>query len=156
MNNSSSTKKRHRLNFDVEPDFEAKVRVQAKRWSVKTNAVIQRAVDHANARKWTHEEKALLKTIAEGNSQILNLLGLVIMRQGSSISHNLRTIVVDPQGRLYRQFNDNLWTPRQLAEAIVEAARLWNAPGLRPANVMRNGRERFVRSLGRSEVDGYA
>lgn len=51
-------------------------------------------------------------------------LGLVIMRQESNISHNLRTVVVDPQGRLYRQFNDNLWTPQQLAAALTEAARL--------------------------------
>ena len=49
-------------------------------------------------------------------------LGLVIMRQESNISHNLRTIVIDPQGRLYRQFNDNLWTPQQLADALSEAA----------------------------------
>jgi protein SCO1/2 len=49
-------------------------------------------------------------------------LGLVIMRQDSNISHNLRTIVVDPKGRLYRQFNDNLWTPHQLATAMIEAA----------------------------------
>jgi protein SCO1/2 len=49
-------------------------------------------------------------------------LGLVIVRQDSNISHNLRTVVIDPQGRLYRQFSDNLWTPRQLADAILAAA----------------------------------
>jgi protein SCO1/2 len=51
-------------------------------------------------------------------------LGLMIMRQGTSISHNVRTVVVDPQGRLYCQFNDNLWMPWQLANAILGAARL--------------------------------
>jgi protein SCO1/2 len=50
-------------------------------------------------------------------------LGLVVMRQGNNISHNLRTVVVDPKGRLYRQFNDNLWTPEQLAKTIVEASK---------------------------------
>jgi hypothetical protein len=74
MNNSSSTKKRHRISFDAEPGFEAKVRVLAKKWGLKTNAAIQRAVDQANARKWSDEEKALLKTIADGNAKILNLL----------------------------------------------------------------------------------
>lgn len=74
MNNPSPSKKRHRISFDAEPGFEAKVRVLAKRWGVKTNVAIQRAVDQANARKWADEEKALLKTIAEGNAQILNLL----------------------------------------------------------------------------------
>jgi hypothetical protein len=74
MNNRSATKKRHRISFDAEPGFEAKVRVLAKKWGVKTNVAIQRAVDLANARKWSDEEKALLKTIAEGNAQILHLL----------------------------------------------------------------------------------
>ncbi len=49
-------------------------------------------------------------------------LGLVVMRQATSISHNVRTVVVDPQGRLYRQFDDNAWTPEQLAATIVQAA----------------------------------
>ena len=56
-------------------------------------------------------------------AQLAPPLGLVVMRQDSNISHNLRTVVVDPQGRLYRQFNDNLWTPQQLAEAIRDASR---------------------------------
>jgi cytochrome oxidase Cu insertion factor (SCO1/SenC/PrrC family) len=50
-------------------------------------------------------------------------LGLVIMRQDSNISHNLRTVVVDSEGRLFHQFNDNLWTPQELADAILEASR---------------------------------
>ncbi len=49
-------------------------------------------------------------------------IGLMVMGQDAGISHNLRTVVVDPQGRLYCQFNDNLWTPRQLADAILAAA----------------------------------
>jgi protein SCO1/2 len=57
-------------------------------------------------------------------TELASPLGLVIMRQDSNISHNLRTVVVDSQGHLYRQFNDNLWTPRQLADAMTEAARL--------------------------------
>jgi len=49
-------------------------------------------------------------------------LGLIIMQQGSNISHNMRTIVLDPQGRVYKQFNGNLWTPQQLADAMTQAA----------------------------------
>jgi protein SCO1 len=49
-------------------------------------------------------------------------LGLMIMRQDNNISHNLRTVVVDPNGRIFRQFNDNLWTPDQLAGVIRDAA----------------------------------
>ncbi len=50
-------------------------------------------------------------------------LDLMVMHQGNSISHNLRTVVLDPAGRIYKQFDGNKWTPQQLADAIVQAAR---------------------------------
>jgi protein SCO1/2 len=50
-------------------------------------------------------------------------LDLMVMRQGGNISHNLRTVVLDPRGRIARQFDGNSWTPGQLAEAIINAAR---------------------------------
>ena len=50
-------------------------------------------------------------------------LDLMVVHQGSSISHNLRTVVLDPQGRIYRQFDGNQWTPRDLADAVLNAAR---------------------------------
>jgi hypothetical protein len=74
MNNRASTKKRHRISVDAEPGFEAKVRLLAAKWGVKTNVAIQRAVDLASARKWSEEEKTLLKTIAARTDQILELL----------------------------------------------------------------------------------
>lgn len=49
-------------------------------------------------------------------------IGLMVMRQGSNISHNLRTIVLDPAGRISQQFNGNEWTSQQLADAICAAA----------------------------------
>ena len=45
---------------------------------------------------------------------------------GGSISHNLRTVVLDPGGKIYRQFDGNEWTPQELARALMEAARLPN------------------------------
>jgi protein SCO1 len=56
-------------------------------------------------------------------------LDLMIMRQNGGISHNLRTLVLDPQGRIHRLFDGNTWTPRQLADALIEAAREPQAPG---------------------------
>jgi protein SCO1/2 len=50
-------------------------------------------------------------------------VGLMVMRQGNNISHNLRTIVLDPQGRICRQFDGNQWTPQDLADALLEATR---------------------------------
>ena len=52
-------------------------------------------------------------------------LDLMVMRNSENVfSHNLRTVVLDPRGRIYRQFDGNQWTPQQLAGALQEAARL--------------------------------
>ncbi len=56
-------------------------------------------------------------------ARLVPRLGLMVMRQGNSLSHNLRTVVLDPQGRIYQQFNGNQWTAQQLAEALRAAAR---------------------------------
>jgi protein SCO1/2 len=51
-------------------------------------------------------------------------LDLMIMRDGDNImSHNLRTVVLDPQGKIFRQLDGNQWTPQQLTDAILQAAR---------------------------------
>jgi len=57
-------------------------------------------------------------------AKIAPRLDLMIMREGGSISHNLRTVVLDTGGRIYRQFDNNDWTSQQLADAVLEAARL--------------------------------
>jgi protein SCO1/2 len=48
-------------------------------------------------------------------------LDLMVLRQGNNLSHNLRTVVLDPQGCIYRQFDGNQWTPQELAVAIRAA-----------------------------------
>jgi protein SCO1/2 len=51
-------------------------------------------------------------------------LDLMIMRAGENImAHGLRTVVLDPQGRIFRQLDGNKWTPQELASVILEAAR---------------------------------
>jgi len=47
---------------------------------------------------------------------------LSFWREGGSISHNLRTVVLDPGGKIAAQFDGNSWTPQQLAAAIRQAA----------------------------------
>jgi protein SCO1/2 len=42
--------------------------------------------------------------------------------EGGSFLHNLRTVVLDPQRRIYRQFDGNKWKASDLAEALAEAA----------------------------------
>ncbi len=45
-------------------------------------------------------------------------------RSNGSLSHNLRTVVVDGNRRIYKQFDGNDWTPQQLADAIRAAAQV--------------------------------
>jgi len=42
--------------------------------------------------------------------------------ESGGITHNLRTVVVDAQGRVQRVFTDNRWTSDELAAEIVKAA----------------------------------
>ncbi|MFN0067431.1 MAG: SCO family protein [Limisphaerales bacterium] len=50
--------------------------------------------------------------------------GLVFRRQAPDAfpDHNLRTLVIDPEGRLQRIFVGNTWTPDELVEAMRRAA----------------------------------
>ena len=51
-------------------------------------------------------------------------LDLMIMREnGNIMEHGLRTVVLDAQGRIFRQLDGNKWTPQELADAMLEAAR---------------------------------
>ncbi len=45
-------------------------------------------------------------------------------REAGSISHNLRTVVLDGNGKISKQFDGNDWTPEQLADAIRAAAKV--------------------------------
>jgi protein SCO1/2 len=45
-------------------------------------------------------------------------------KENGSYSHNLRTLVLDPNRKIFRQFDGNDWTPQQLADAVREAAKV--------------------------------
>ena len=50
-------------------------------------------------------------------------LDLMVRREADgSISHNLRTVVLDGQGHICRQFDGNQWTAEQLAREVVRAS----------------------------------
>jgi protein SCO1/2 len=49
-------------------------------------------------------------------------LDLDYVEQSASFTHNLRTAVVDPQGRLARLFRGGDWQPSELAAALRAAA----------------------------------
>jgi protein SCO1/2 len=73
----------------------------------------------SNADRWLFAS-ASAKTLAN----LAPSLDLMIMRNGENImSHSLRTVVLDTQGHIFRQLDGNKWTPKELADAVSEAAR---------------------------------
>jgi protein SCO1/2 len=71
-----------------------------------------------NAARWLFAV-APTNTLAE----LAPRLDLILVHEGVNISHNLRTVVLDSQGRIARQFDGNAWTPRELADAVLETTR---------------------------------
>ncbi|MGC3956622.1 MAG: SCO family protein [Verrucomicrobiota bacterium] len=82
--------------------------------------VYARSYRHDNPDRWlfvTASQKVLSTFAPE-----LDLM--LAKEEGGSISHNLRTVVLDPLGRIHKLFNGNRWTPEELATAIQEAAKI--------------------------------
>lgn len=50
--------------------------------------------------------------------------GLEFWEGGSEITHNLRTVVFDAQGRMRKVFSENTWTPADLADELRAGALL--------------------------------
>jgi protein SCO1/2 len=67
---------------------------------------------------WTFATGALIDVTALGEQ-----FGLVFVRDPSStISHNLRTAVIDPAGRVQKIFQGNTWTSDELVAEMLKAA----------------------------------
>lgn len=69
----------------------------------------------------------VLWTLATGEPQAIRVLGeafeLSYVEESRSFTHNLRTAVVGPDGRLRRLFRGNEWSPEQLVAELRQAAR---------------------------------
>jgi protein SCO1/2 len=65
-----------------------------------------------------------LFAVADTNTlaQLAPRLDLQFWRENGSITHNLRTVVLDPAGRITHQFDGTDWTPQDLATALRQAA----------------------------------
>jgi protein SCO1/2 len=55
-------------------------------------------------------------------SNLADQLGENFWHEGASIGHNLRTVVVDPKGRIRRIFAGNKWTVDELVGEMVKVA----------------------------------
>lgn len=57
-------------------------------------------------------------------ASFVNQLDFRFANEGGSFLHNLRTVVLDPQRRIHRQFDGNKWKAAELADALAEAAQV--------------------------------
>ena len=53
---------------------------------------------------------------------ITEQLGLIVVKQGESFEHKLRTVVIDAGGKVHKIYLGNQWTADELAAEIVTAA----------------------------------
>lgn len=53
---------------------------------------------------------------------ITEQFGLPVVQQGGTLSHKLRTVVVDSRGRIQNIFIGNQWKPEELTEAMISAS----------------------------------
>jgi protein SCO1/2 len=72
----------------------------------------------ADPRRWTLATGALIDITA-----IAEQFGLTFWSADGGISHNLRTAVIDPSGRVRKIFIGNKWTSEELVTEMVKTAR---------------------------------
>lgn len=59
---------------------------------------------------------------------IAEQFGQTFWREGGSISHNVRTVVIDPDGRVQKIIPENKWTSDELVAEIVKATAVPKTP----------------------------
>jgi protein SCO1 len=98
----------HLLTISFDPEFDQP-------------EVLKRYAEHYeyNSTHWTFATGALIDITAIGDQ-----LGLKFWRDGNGgFDHNLRTVVIDPSGRVQKNIVGNAWTPEELVQEIIRAAR---------------------------------
>jgi len=97
----------HLLTISFDPEYDTPERLKAYSASYRA--------DPAN---WSFLTGTLVDITA-----LSEQVGLQFWREpGGNISHNLRTVVVDTQGRLQKIYPENKWTVEDLAGEIIKAA----------------------------------
>ena len=92
------------ISFDPEHDRPELLKSYAKRYQYETN-------------HWSFATGALIDIDA-----ITEQFGLMFPREGAGFNHNLRTVVVDAQGKVQKVFTGNEWKVEDLVAEIVKAA----------------------------------
>ncbi|HWD92784.1 MAG TPA: SCO family protein [Verrucomicrobiae bacterium] len=102
----------HLLTISFDPEFDT------------PQVLKQYAEAHgADPARWTFATGALDEIAAMGQQ-----FGLAFWKeQAGIISHNLRTVVIDPSGRVQKIFTGNDWQPPDLVAEMVKAAKVRNS-----------------------------
>jgi protein SCO1/2 len=95
----------HLLSISFDPEFDTPERMAGYAQNY-----------HPNPAHWS---------FATGKDEIIRKLGgafgLAYWREGALFNHNIRTVVIDPQGRVTKIFANNEWKADELVEAIEAA-----------------------------------
>ena len=86
-----------------------------------TNDTPTRLLNYASM---AHYDPAYWSFLTGDESQIGSLadqMGENFWREGNSVGHNLRTVVVDPKGRIRNIIPGNKWTVDEFVEDMVKA-----------------------------------
>lgn len=94
------------ISFDPESDTPATLQAYANRYYHDSNY-------------WNFVSGDIVETTA-----IADQVGEKFGNEGGSITHNLRTVVIDTQGKVQKIFTGNQWTSDELVEEIVKAAKV--------------------------------
>ena len=97
----------HFLSISFDPDFDKPGVLSRYAWSYRGE----------NSNHWVFASGAT--NVIAGMSPLLDFR---FANEGGSFQHNLRTVVLDPQRRIFKHFEGNSWTPRELAQAMKDAA----------------------------------
>jgi len=98
----------HLLSVSFDPEFDT------------PNVLAAHARQHgADPAKWTFATGALIEI-----DDITERFGMYFSREagGATFNHNLRTIVIDPAGKVRHVFIGNTWKPEELVEWIKKTA----------------------------------
>ena len=80
---------------------------------------------YANFYRGTNNDRWLFAVAATNAlASLAPKVDLNFWRESGSITHNLRTVVLDGGGKIFKQFDGNDWTPQDLANAIRDAAKI--------------------------------
>ena len=69
--------------------------------------------------------------------KMANLLGLSFETKKGSILHNLRTVVIDRDLRLYKVYKGNRWKPSDVVGDILKASGYTNSVAQKPVESVR-------------------